>query len=133
MRLLSLAVVACLTASCGSTPARPTPPIDATLTVSLGEAAVVAPGSLIIRFDTVTEDSRCPTGAYCVWAGRAGARLAVVANASEQSIQLLSDPRASRTATAGDVRVEWVELEPYPSIGAPTQPGTYRLTVRVMR
>jgi hypothetical protein len=130
---VSLGLIALLTASCASSPAGPTAHIDTTFSITLGESVLVAPGSATIRFDAVTEDSRCPTGAYCVWAGRAGARLGVIMNANERSIQLLSDPKASRAATVDDLRVEWGQLDPYPSLTSPTEPGDYRLTVRVIR
>ncbi len=114
-------------------PAGPTAHIDRTFSVALSESVLVVPGGATIRFDAITEDSRCPTGAYCVWAGRAGARLEVIMSASEQSILLLSYPDASRAATVDELRVEWEQLDPYPSLANPIQPGMYRLTVRVSR
>jgi len=122
-----------LATSCSGSPARPAGPIDTDITIALGQSAVIAPAGVTIRFDAVTEDSRCPADANCVWAGRAGAKLAVVIDASEQPFELHSDPEATRAQSVGDLRFEWIQLDPYPMVSRPTQPGDYRLTIRVVR
>src|SRR4030042_1535090 len=38
--------------------------------LSLGQRALIAGENLGIRFEEVTEDSRCPRGVTCIWAGR---------------------------------------------------------------
>ena len=134
-RLLATSLLLVL-AACGGTrePVGPAQPIDTTLTLAPGQATTVAgSGGLGIRFDAVTEDSRCPMDAMCVWAGRAGVRLTVTGTEAPAAVEIRSDPADARTASAGDVRIEWRELQPYPSASRPTQPADYRLTVRVTR
>jgi hypothetical protein len=36
-------------------------------------------GPLMVRFDSVSQDSRCPQGVQCVWAGNAAVKLSVLA------------------------------------------------------
>jgi hypothetical protein len=122
-----------LATSCSGSPARPAGPIDTNVTIALGQRAVIAPTAASVRFDSIIEDSRCPADVYCVWAGRAGAKLAVVIDASEQPFELHSDPEATRAQSVGDLRFEWIQLDPYPMVSRPTQPGDYRLTIRVVR
>lgn len=47
--------------------------------LQVGEVAVLRDQQLSIRFLSVLEDSRCPTGSLilCIWAGRVRLRLAV--------------------------------------------------------
>jgi hypothetical protein len=122
-----------LATSCSGSPARPTGPIDTTVTIALGQRALVAAANAVVRFDSVMDDSRCPADANCVWAGRAGAKLALVIDASEQPFELHSDPEAARVQSVGDLRFEWIQLDPYPMVSRPTQPGDYRITIRVVR
>ena len=50
---------------------RPSFNLGDTLTLAYGEAAENAPTRTVIRFDSVLEDSRCPTHVVCVWEGNA--------------------------------------------------------------
>jgi hypothetical protein len=93
----------------------------------------VEAASVTLRFDAVSEDSRCPINAMCVTAGRAVVRLSVVAGGASAAVEIASDPATARAATAGSVRLEWQRLEPYPTAPPTTAPQDYRLTVRVAR
>jgi hypothetical protein len=133
-RALVVVVPLLLLLACAGSDVGPTTPIDTMLTVGHGQTMSVADsGGLAVRFDAVSEDSRCPMNAMCVSAGRAVARVSVIAAAGAQAVDIASDPVAARAATAHGVRVEWQQLLPYPFAGQPTAPADYRLTVRVVR
>jgi len=135
IRLLVAALLFVL-AGCGGSdvPVAPSSPIDVTLTLAPGQTLFAdSANSVGIRFDTVTEDSRCPLNAMCVWQGRAVAKVTVVAATTSTTVDIHSDPAAARAVSVGHVRVEWQQLAPYPYTIRPTQPGDYRLTVRVKR
>lgn len=55
----------------------PTVPINTDFDVAVGGMARVQDSPLLVRFDTVTEDSRCPEDVECVWQGNATARVTV--------------------------------------------------------
>ncbi len=124
---------ALLAAACSSSPVSPTTSVDARITVPIHHTTTIAGASASVRFEAVTEDSRCPADANCVWLGQAAVRLTVVASARQVSIELRSDPAAARAASVNGLRFEWVQLDPYPFSSRPTQPGDYRLTIRVVR
>src|SRR5687768_8422128 len=79
----SLIVLACLAlAACEgqgiSTPVEParaasvrTVYLDQPFQLRVGESVVVSGESLTVTMNGVPEDSRCPTGVQCVWAGNA--------------------------------------------------------------
>ncbi|MBE3072302.1 MAG: hypothetical protein IMZ67_04945, partial [Acidobacteria bacterium] len=133
MKPIVVGFVALLSAACSGSPARPTISVDTRITVPIGQTVTIAATSASVRFESVLEDSRCPADANCVWQGQAAVRLTVVASARQVSIELRSDPAAARTASVNGLRFEWVQLDPYPFSSRPTQPGDYRLTIRVVR
>ncbi len=116
------------------TPAAETPaaevPAAGTVRISLGEAVTVA--DVPVRFDAVTEDSRCPPDVNCVWAGRAHVRLVVGGEPVDLSVPgygpndtvpetitrggltvrvLSMTPKAPDTPSAGGPEPLWVELD----------------------
>jgi len=85
----------CLVAGC-ATPSQPV--ADASVTTSIGvetgsqfelkrgQQANVAGTGIRLRFDGITEDSRCPEKVQCVWAGNAAANLRIMS--AEKSVTL---------------------------------------------
>lgn len=57
-------------------------------TLKPGQEARVDGTPLRIRFDRVSEDSRCPVGVECVWAGNAVARLSVTSESATSDVAL---------------------------------------------
>src|ERR1051326_4834015 len=82
-------------------------PLDQTFQVRLGETASITSANVSVRPDTVTEDSRCPIGAQCVWAGNAKVRLVMHAGGRDTTVALNTtlDPK---TATFGGYVLELV-------------------------
>ena len=132
MKCATVVFAAILATACGS-PARPTTPVDARVTVPLGQTATIPSAGVSVRFDSVVEDSRCPADANCVWQGRAVVKLTVIAASRPVGIELGSDPEPARAVAVNGLRLEWMQLDPYPFASRPTQPGDYRLTINVVR
>lgn len=88
--------------------------------LKVGEVAFYESDGLEVRFLAVVEDSRCPTSAQCIQAGRARVSIQVRANAGNHAILTIevsgSDDRRTRVVGAHTLTV--LELEPYPEIGA---------------
>lgn len=113
-------------------PTSPTAPFDRQFVLAPGQAAAVAEASLTVRFVGVAGDSRCPIDALCVQGGDAIVRVDVEpARGSHSSYELHTGDM--RPARHGDLTLAIVELAPYPFSARPTQPGDYRLTLRVKR
>ena len=64
---------ACIALAACAAPALPKP--AGTFTLERGASAELAPG-VTLSFDSV-DDSRCPPGVQCVWAGRLGYRFSI--------------------------------------------------------
>lgn len=93
------------------------PPADAQpdglVRLGVGESAAVDGRTL--RFVEVVEDSRCPEGTECVWAGRAVLRVAVGGETAALSVPHggMRDGETS-SAVLGELDVTAASLDPYP-------------------
>jgi len=117
-------------------------PVPPDIGVSLGQEVSLAPGqsadiageNLKVRFNRVSEDSRCPTGVVCIWAGQVSCLVDVTDASGTQSVVLTaggltSDPgKASYKSYTLAFRVE-----PYPEAGKQIAERDYRLRLTVSK
>jgi hypothetical protein len=129
--LRSTLFVALLAASaCGSSnPATPRPvELDTEVTLARGDSAAVADKDLTVQFLEVTEDSRCPLDATCVWAGEVKVRLALSRGTEEPT---RPEVREGDAAALGPYRVVLVKVMPYPTSTGRPRADEYRATLKV--
>ncbi|XOF33361.1 MAG: hypothetical protein ACL93V_15365 [Candidatus Electrothrix sp. YB6] len=79
---------------------------------------------LTIRFVGVTNESRCPTGAQCAWAGNAEVELAL-SGSGDQVTHLNTGAQYPRTEKYHGYTITLQELKPYPVAGQTISPGSY--------
>lgn len=134
MRWLSwVTVVAGISVACA--PVRtdvPTGVLDTDFDLAPGGTARIADTPLAIRFDTVSEDSRCPTDAQCVWEGNATLRLTVDSAGTLRPVELRT-AGTPQPAQAFGHRIEYRALRPLPTTAGPIPPRSYVATLRVSR
>lgn len=111
---LAIALVA-LSASCNSSP-RTAPELAQEFLLPLHETAAVKDTPLRIRFEEVSEDSRCPSNVVCVWQGNGKIRLDVLANGMRESVLLntVGGGQFPQEVVAFGYRIRLLELEPVP-------------------
>ena len=85
--------------------------------LALGATARVPDSPHSVTFEAVPQDSRCPAGAMCVWAGEATVRLRVI-SAGEDVRVTLSDSRVPRSAVVGALEIELLSV-----LGGRAAPG----------
>lgn len=104
--------------------------------LAMGQAVQVAGTDLTLTFADVTEDSRCPRGVDCAWAGQ----VIVVLDAAQGSqtsspvtLTLRGSGRqvAESSAQIGDYTVQIVDVEPYPQRDTGAAAGEYVATLEV--
>lgn len=117
-----LSIAACTTPSTGV-------PLEQDFELRPGQTVSIAATGQTVTFESVTEDSRCPAGVVCVWAGNARAGLRVGGAGTDSSIALNTgiEPRALRV---GKVMLELRAVTPGPVAGTRTAPDVYRITLR---
>ncbi len=87
--------------------------------VSKGETVVIK--GVSIKFVEVVEDSRCPTGVDCIWAGRAKVKVTVTTNAkTEEKILIFGEVRpgeeeSTNLYSSSQFAINGLKLTPYPN------------------
>ena len=105
-----------------------------------GQTARLSNGGRLI-FTNVVNESRCPRGTNCVWAGTATARFRLLPDPeSSDGVDVLavlpggvgrSDAAGQLPVEARGVTITLLELTPYPISGGLTAEGRRRALVRV--
>lgn len=113
-------------------PLTPDVPLIREVVLAPGEAAEIGEVSLSVRFTGVSEDSRCPAGTFCVWAGDGVVQIDVDPQRGVRAAYTLHTGD-TRPARHGDVTIELVELAPYPVRQRTIQPAEYRARLRIIR
>jgi hypothetical protein len=100
--------------------------------VRVGAAASLANGAVELDFVRVANDSRCPTGATCVWEGDAEVELCLQRRGRVAHIVTLhTNPRFMQTASVDGVTVTLEGLIPHPEADRPIAADAYVTTLRV--
>lgn len=88
---------------------------------------------LSIRFTELIEDSRCPTGTNCVWAGNAKIRISVRRSGrSAQSFELETNGAGNSVNYQG-YKITLTALTPHPAINIRINRNGYVATLAVSR
>ncbi len=112
----------------------PTEPsrINAEIVLGPGQVRSVNGADLSIRFEQVVGDNRCPGDAICILGGSATVRILVQGPGSASERYDLTTGEM-RPAQHRDVRIELVEVTPYPFASMPFDPSEYRVKLRITR
>ena len=131
--LCGAAVVVCLSVltSCDESPTGPTVPLNADFVLAPGNVAMIDEGSLAVRFNGVTGDSRCPADVICVQGGDAIVSVTATSSRGARDYELHTGNMQPVRHDA--VTIALVQLSPYPFSSGPIAPNDYRATLRVTR
>ncbi len=115
----AIALLALLAACAGKTGS-----LDEPFTLAVGEQIRIAAAR--VTLGEVVEDSRCPEGAQCIWAGRArfAAVLAVGDEAVESEVALPGE-----ALSASGYALELLEVQPRRTVGDDVASGEYAATL----
>lgn len=122
MRPLSMAFGALMLGACATTPQ----PTDGIARAKLGERVYVD-GPEVTPL-AVLEDSRCPKGVHCVWAGRLRLSVRVHLGSGDETHELT----LGKPIHVADGNLELVEALPAPQADASTKLSGYRFGFRFM-
>jgi hypothetical protein len=107
--------------------------VEGGIFIKPGKEVKVEGADLKITFVAVTDDSRCPEGATCVWAGNGRVHL-VARNSKDEcaefDLNTTLEPVEHQFAT---YRIRLVQLSPYPSIKHAPKPDEYVATLVVTK
>jgi hypothetical protein len=113
---------------------------ETSITTSLGQAFDIKVGQevsissqqLILKFLSVSEDSRCPRGTICMWQGNGKVNIELTATGqTSEVVQLNTAMSLDSEATYLNYKISLLDLRPYPSAESTIQQSEYIATVRV--
>ena len=102
-------------------------------TLPLGEKVFLESENLLIRFDEVIEDSRCPKDVECVRAGEAICGIFIQYHGSPAEMVLI---QPGSGAAASDFFIMYkfdFKLEPYPEEGKQIAESDYKLVMTITK
>ena len=103
--------------------------------LKMNESAKLDGEDLKVTFTKVMEDSRCPEGTDCLWAGEV--KVAVTANTGNRSYQIALTREGKQTGPvtlpAGNFRISLLEVAPYPKNQKKIQPEDYKIKLSAGR
>jgi len=133
MLFLSVTLSMLLAISGCSEPAIDEVTLDTEFTLSVGQSVSVAGEGLQLTFVEVVSDSRCPSGATCIWAGEASCLIELTTPESTYP-KVLTQPGSSSPPEASVADYEIVfDIQPYPELGKDIQEKDYLLKLVVTR
>ena len=106
--------------------------VSRTVSLKLGESTTIESEPLIIGFESVARDSRCPKGEMCLSQGDATVRIWVQRSAAARHlVELHTAAAKQRFATVEGWYFHLESLAPYPVSGRVIAAGAYIATISV--
>jgi hypothetical protein len=84
----------------------------------INQTAVIEPSNIKVRFDAITEDSRCPSDVVCIWEGQVTMRISIARtfdNVQALDLTLRGGEEALATKTWNGYSIKLLRVEPYPT------------------
>jgi hypothetical protein len=108
-------------------------PLGRQFAVDIGETIALEDGTTV-KFDAVTEDSRCARDTECVSPGQVVVTLTVTIGGTPQQITVTQPNTGESVDTAvGNYNVEFISLRPQPRSDTPTNAAEYRVQLVVTK
>jgi hypothetical protein len=107
--------------------------LDQNFDPKYNEMRIDAEDRLVIALDSVLNDSRCPKGCYCFWAGNAEVRFSF-SNDVHKIKFVLNTFSGWRTDTLiNEYRIKLLDVKPYPEAGRIINQNDYHAEIRITR
>jgi hypothetical protein len=113
-------------------PRSPSVVLGQEFTIKNGKEAVVRGEKLSIKVQAVS-DSRCPSGATCIWAGNGEVVIKVAKKNKKQVIAKLNTSTEPKEIVYGGFKIKLLALSPYPKINQSIDPKNYEATMLVTK
>jgi hypothetical protein len=134
MRVLALLCCVVVLTNCDEkSPVGPTVPLNQRVTLARGETVTTDGSSVRLQFVNVTGESRCPSDVVCIQAGDAVVHIHSIDGDGVADYELHAGDPGRAAETERGLRVQLVDLQPYPVSTKPIAPDDYRATVVVTR
>jgi hypothetical protein len=102
-------------------------------TLTIGHGTSISSDKLSVKFLDVTEDSRCPKGVTCIWAGQVSCMLEVTINGNIDQVKLTETGGSTTTSQSVSGYSFAFNVEPYPVADKQITKEEYRLKLTIAR
>jgi hypothetical protein len=103
------------------------------ISLAIGESADIPEERFNVKFVDVTEDSRCPKGVTCIWAGQVTCAIEVAINGKLTGQKLTVTGGGPAVSQPVDGYLFAFTVEPYPEAGRQIARADYRLKLTVTK
>lgn len=129
--LLLMGIVA-LFPACSGQPASQTADFGQEIILTPGQKVSLADDELVLRFVEAVNDSRCPTGVQCIWAGEVSVKVGIEYQGQTKSMVLTQSGSSESDTRLLDFRISF-DVQPYPEAEKQLKAADYRLCLVVTR
>ncbi len=128
MKSIILVILALSVIGCKSSTGPTGPSLEEEFELKYGQSVILKNESLTIKFKSIAEDSRCPTGAVCVWEGNA--RIVIEVSQTEVELNTTLEPKqASYLAYI----IQLLAVNPYPKLNEQLKHEDYSIKLIVTK
>jgi len=106
---------------------------NGTLKVRVNQQKTHARSKLKISFVSLVEDSRCPVGAKCVWAGNAKIQVKITDSRGRSETFEMNTNMGAQGASFGGYAVNLVEVTPRPATNIRINRNAYTATFEISK
>lgn len=128
MRIVILTLIAILAMTTITSAAKPEK-----FTLRPGQQKRAAKGELRVKFISVVEDSRCPVGVDCVWAGNAQIKVIATDERGQSKEMIINTTMGPQGDQFAGYAINLVSLTPQPTSKGKAPDSRYRATFTVAR
>ncbi|HEX8844282.1 MAG TPA: hypothetical protein VF791_06545 [Pyrinomonadaceae bacterium] len=107
--------------------------LDQEFEIKVGEKVLIERADLLVRFERVAEDSRCPRNVKCVWAGNGKVVLKLSKAKRGHATMNLNTTLDPKHDLYQRYDVKLIRLDPYPEKDVQIKMGDYVATLVVTR
>jgi hypothetical protein len=127
MRYFVSILIAVLFVSCEESPVVKSVQLDEEFTLSAGDSVILNDLQLSLKVESIN-DSRCPDGAECIWAGSAD----VIVTFESQNTGILVDTLRSfnnRIIVLTEYSIQLLDVRPYPALNKKLEDKEARILI----
>ena len=124
--LLTLTVIAMLSAVVFASDSE-------TIALKVGQQKLAGKGAVVVKFLSVEEDSRCPVGVQCVWAGNAKIKVKIGFAGGDSKVVEMNTGVGPKGDQLSGWAINLTSLTPLPPKNAKTRAPRYTATFTISR
>ncbi|XUX00344.1 MAG: hypothetical protein TUN42_10760 [Dehalogenimonas sp.] len=130
---LGMLILGSALAGCGSGSNTISASLGDKFALKVGQSADISAESLKVTFDKVLNDSRCPDGATCIWAGQVQCLVTLDLNGKKAQITLTQLGSTDPTSQEYDRYKIAFNVTPYPKLNQTISTSDYRLNMTITK